>query len=164
HRPLHFRAGGRRDLAFRQHPPLPARRAELFDALPHDSDGLAHLFHADDLAIIIVAMAPDRNVEIHFLIAFVRLSLTQVPRRAGAAHHDAGKSPAPAILQTDDADVDVALLEDAVVDEQLRQIITGFEEGVAPGFNVVDQPRRNVHVDAAGAEIIRMQARAGSPL
>ncbi len=92
----------------------------------HDSDRLAHLFHANDLPVVIVAVAADRNIELHLLVAFIGLRLAQIPWRAGAAHHDAGKAPAPALLQADHADIDIALLEDAVLDEESLQIVADF--------------------------------------
>ena len=56
-------------------------------------DGLPHFLHADDLTIVIVAVQTDGNVEVHLLVAFIGLRLAQIPGRAGAAHHDAGKAP-----------------------------------------------------------------------
>src|SRR3984893_10163660 len=127
HRTLHFRAGGGHDLAIlRRDRPLALRSGELFDALLHDFDRLAHLFHANDLPVVIVAVPANRNVEIHLLVAFIGLRLAQIPGRAGAAHHHAGKAPAPALLQADHADIDIALLEDAVVDEESLQIVAYF--------------------------------------
>ena len=141
HRALHLRARRRHHLAlFGQHrAPAHSARQQFLDALLHDPDRLPHLLHADDLPIVIVAVAADRNVEIHLLVAFIGLRLTQIPRCARAAHHHAGEAPAPAILEADDADIDVALLEDAVVDEKSLQIVAGLEEGIAPGGDVVDQ-------------------------
>jgi hypothetical protein len=127
HRALHFRARGTHDLAIlRDDRPLTITRKELLDALLHDPDRLAHLFHANDLPVVIVAMAADRNVELHLLVAFIGLRLAQIPRRARAAHHHARKAPAPALLQAADADIDVALLKDAVFDEQGLQIVADF--------------------------------------
>ncbi len=71
-------------------------------------------------------MQADRDVELHFLVAFVGLRLAQIPRRTGAAHHDTGKAPTPAIFKADDADIDVALFEDAVLDEEFLQIVEHF--------------------------------------
>ena len=92
----------------------------------HDFDRLTHLFHANDLPVVIVAMPPDRNVEIHLLVAFVRLRLAQIPWRSRAAHHHPGKAAAPAILEADDADIDIALFENAVVDEKRLQVVADF--------------------------------------
>src|SRR3954453_6461100 len=94
--------------------PLGFGRAQFLDALFHDAHGLAHLFHADAVAVVTIAVLANRNVEIHFGIAFVGLSLAEVPGRARTAHHHARKTPLPGLLQRHHADVDVALLEDTV--------------------------------------------------
>ncbi len=144
--------------------PLPVGRAQLRDALLHDAHGLAHFFHADQVAVVAVAVLADRNVEIHLGIAFVRLRLAQIPGRARAAHHHAGKTPFPCLLQRDHADVDVALLEDAVAGEQPVEIVDHAQERIAPGLDIVDQLWRQVLVHAADAEKGRMHARAGGAL
>src|SRR3954470_2171693 len=112
HRPFHLATAGRHDLVIHEHDrPLSVGAAELLDALFHDAHRLAHFFHAYQVAIVTVAVLPDRNIEIEFGVAFVGLRLAQVPSGAGAAHHDAGKSPGPGVSELDDADIDVALLE-----------------------------------------------------
>src|SRR5438132_11830536 len=60
----------------------------------------------------------------------------------------------------DDADVDVALFEDAVVGEQLLEVVTHLEERVAERLDVVDQLRRQVLVHSADPDIVRVQAAA----
>ena len=144
--------------------PLPGRRAQPVDALPHDAHRLAHLLHADDLAVVIVAVPADRDVEIELLVALVGLRLAQVPRRPGAAHHDARETPAPGVLQRDDGDIDVALLEDAVADDELVEIVAHLEEGVAERLDVVDEIRRQVLMHAAGPHVVGVHARAGGAL
>src|SRR6516162_6076747 len=57
---------------------------QLLQALFHDADGLAHLFHAYAIAIVIVAVLADRNVEIELNVALVGLGLAQIPSGAGA--------------------------------------------------------------------------------
>src|SRR5262249_57812917 len=94
----------------------------------------------------------------------VGLRLAQVPGGAGAAHHHAGKAPGPGVLELDDADVDVALLEDAVAGEQVLEIVADLQEWIAERADVVDQLRRQVLVHAADAEIGGMHAAAGGAL
>jgi hypothetical protein len=81
---------------------------------------------------------PDRDVEVEFLVALVGLRLAQVPGRPGAADHDAREAPFPAILQGHHADIDVALLEDAVAHDEVVDVVEGLGEGVAPLLDVVD--------------------------
>ena len=62
------------------------------------------------------------------------------------------------------ADIDVALLEDAVVGQQSLDVVADFEEGIAERVDVGDELRRQILMHAAGAEIGRMHAAAGGPL
>src|SRR6516225_5440786 len=161
HRALHLAASWREDLVvLDRHRPLALRRPQLLDALPHDAHGLTHLFHADAVPVVAVAVLADRNIEVHFGIAFVGLRLAQVPRRAGAAHHHAGKTPLPGLLQRHHADVDIALLEDTVAREQAIEVIDHFREGVAERLDVVDQLWRQILVHAADTKERCVHARA----
>ena len=161
HRPLHGGSLRRHDLAVLvRHRADAVAAQQAVDALAHDGGGLAHLLHADHLAVVIVAVLADRDVEIHLVIAFVGLGLAQVPCGARATHHDPGKAPRPGVLERHIADVDVALLEDAVLDEQLPKIVDSFQEGVDPLADVFDQAVGQVLVDAARAEIRGVHARA----
>ena len=160
HRALHLPAPRRRDLVVVDHDqPLRLGRVQFLHALLHDADRLAHLFHADAIAVVTVAVLTHRNVEIHFGIAFVGLRLAQIPDRARAAHHHAGEAPRPGILELHDADIDVALLEDPVIGEQLFEIVADFEKRIAERLDVVDQFRRQILMHAANAEISSVQAR-----
>ena len=132
HRALHLFAPGRHDLVVvDRDPALAVGRVQLFDALLHDADRLAHLFHADAITVVIVAVLAHRNVEIHLGVAFVGLRLAQIPGRAGAAHHDAGKAARPGVVEPHHADIDIALLEDAVLGEQFLQIVADLQERIA---------------------------------
>ena len=140
--------------------PCPPASRKLLDALPHDAHGLAHLFHADDLTVVVVAVLAHRDVEIHLLVALVGLRLAQVPGGARAAHHDAREAPFPAILERHDADIDVALLEDAVADDERVEVVEHLEERVAESLDIVDELGRQVLTDAAGPEVVGVHARA----
>ena len=83
HRALHLAALRRHDLAvFRGNSALPCRFTQLRQALAHDFDRLPHLFHANAITVIIVAVFTHRNVEIHLFIKLIRLRLAQIPRSA----------------------------------------------------------------------------------
>src|ERR1700738_4742710 len=165
HRALHLAAAGREDLVvLNRHRPLPVGGAQLRDALLHDANRLAPLFDADAVAIVAIAILADRNIEIHFGIAFVGLRFAQVPGGARAAHHHAGKTPRPSLLKRHHADIDVTLLEDAIVGPQGYEGIDRGHERIEPGLDVVDQLRWQILVDAADPEIRRMHAAAGGTL
>jgi hypothetical protein len=96
HRALHLGAQRRDDLVVPDGDRSPTfGQAQLLQALFHDAHRLAHLLHADAVAVVIVAVLADRDVEIELGIAFVGLRSAQVPGGAGAAHHDPGKTPTP---------------------------------------------------------------------
>src|SRR5262249_9880881 len=118
----------------------------------------------DAVAIVAVAVLADRNVEIELGIAFIGLRLAQVPGRARAAYHHAREAPGPGVRELDYADVDVALLEDAVVGEQVFEIVADLQERIAEGVDVVDQLRRQILVHPADAKVRSMHAAAGGAL
>src|ERR1700745_4233823 len=115
HRALHLGASWRKYLAVLDRDrTLPIWSAELRDALSHDAHRLAHFFHADQIAVVTVAVLADRNVEIHLRIGLIRLRLSEIPGSPRATHHHAGKAPPPGVLQRHLADVHIALLENAI--------------------------------------------------
>src|SRR5262249_41901654 len=125
HRALHHRA-----LRWHHLVVLHRDRSKLggqsFATLLHDAYRLTHLLHADEIAVVAVALLADRNVEFELVVALVRLRLAQVPRRARAAHHDARKAMRPGFLLGYHANIDVALLEDTVFREQPLDVVTDF--------------------------------------
>ena len=62
----------------------------------------------------------------------------------------AGEAPGPAIVERHDADIDVALLEDAVADDEGVEIVQDLQERVAERLDVVDQFRRQVLLTPPG--------------
>ena len=161
---MSLREGGATLPSSVDHGSLPVRRPQLVEALAHDAHALAHLLHADDLAVVVVAVLAHGDVEIHLLVERVRLRLAQVPGHAAAADDRPREAPLPAIVQREDADIDVALLEDAVADDEGIEIVEHLQERIAERLDVVDQLRLDIHVDAAGPEVIGVHARAGNAL
>jgi hypothetical protein len=139
-------------------------QAQLLQALFHNAHRLAHLLHADAVAVVIVAVLADRDVEIELGIAFVGLRSAQIPGGAGAAHHDTGKTPTPGVRELDHADIDVALLEDAVFRQQALDVVADLEERVAERPDVVEELRRQVLVHSSDSKIVRVHARARGAL
>src|SRR4029079_6245601 len=126
--------------------------------------GLPHLLHANAVAVVIVAVLSDRNVEVELRVTLIRLCLAQIPGGARTADHDPGKAPCPRVRQFHDADVHIALLENAVVGEQAFKVVANLEEGIAKRPDVIDELLGEILVHSAGAEVIRMQAAAGGAL
>ena len=119
----------------------------------------AHLFHAHDIAVVIVAVLADRNLEIEFAVALVRLAAAQVPCHAGRAQHHARHAPHLGFGAIDHADIDIALLEDAVFGQQAFDIVQHLGKMLAEFVDVLGQARRHILMHAAGAEIGGMHAR-----
>src|SRR5215831_5012012 len=159
HRALHLGAARGHDLAINEMGrTLPVRRPQLGNTLFHDADRLAHLFHADTVAVVTIAVLADRDVEIELRIALVRLGLAQVPGGAGTAHHHARETPSPGVGERNYADAHVALFEDAIVSKQNLDIVAHLQEWVAERLDIVDQFWRKVLMYAADSEIGRMHA------
>ena len=102
----------------------------LLDALAHDVVGLAHLLHADEIAVVIVAVLADGNLEFEFVVALVRLRAPQVPRHAGRSQHRAAHAPSFGVGAIDFADIHIALLEDAILGQQRFDIVQHFRKSV----------------------------------
>ncbi|OIQ68002.1 hypothetical protein GALL_504100 [mine drainage metagenome] len=159
-------------------------RAQPVRALFDDAVGLAHLFHADKIAVVAVAVLADRNVEIQAIVDVVGLGLAQIPCHARAAQHRSGHAQVHRPLGGNDPDADRALLPDAVVGQQgfvfidigrkaPGEVVDEIEQRtLAVLVEIVDRARvadlglavlrhavRQVAVHATGAEIGSVHAR-----
>ena len=103
--------------------------------------GFAHLFHAHDIAVVIVAVLADRNLEIELVVALVRLAR----RRSQCTPVERSITPdMPQHLgfgAIDHADIDIALLEDAVFGQQAFDIVQHLGEVLAEFVDVLEQGR-----------------------
>jgi len=79
---------------------------------------------------------------------------------ARAPHHHPREPPLPSLLESDDADVHVALFENAIAGEQTIEVIDHAKERIAPCIDIVDQLWRQVLMHAAGTKIIGVHAAA----
>ena len=163
HRALHLGPFGRRDLVVvGRHGTV--QRLQAVERLVDDMQALAHLLYAHEIAVVAVAVPADGNVEAVILIAVVGLRLAQVPGKAGGAQHRPREAPVQRVLRRDDADIDRALLEDAVFGQERLDIVDHFRKRRAPLPYVADQAGRHIPVHAAGPEIGRVEPRAAHPL
>ena len=64
------------------------------------------------------------------------------------------------VVLVDHANIDIALLEDAVIGQQGLDIVAQLQEWVAPLINIAHQSIRQVLVNPTWAEVGRMHARA----
>jgi hypothetical protein len=108
--------------------------------------------------ISFVAIAPrsHRNVELHPVVDLIRLRAADVPGDARTADHRPGEPPSDRVFLADDADVDVALLEDTVVRDQADRILEQANPIVEEVADLGQHLGRNVLVDPADPEVIGM--------
>src|SRR5262249_37166957 len=133
-------------------------------ALFHDARALAHFLDAHQIAGEAVAGLADRNVELHAIVDVVGLSLAQIPRNARGADHRAAETPIDRLLRRPHADIDRAHAEDAVVVQQLLDVLDEGMELLDPGVDRTEHAGRQILVHAAGTEIGRVHARAADAL
>lgn len=86
HRLLHRRAWWRDNLVVVD---LVRSRRHLVATLPDNSDGLSHLLDTADVAVVAVAVLPDRYVKVDLVVLLVWLRLAQIPWDTGATQHRA---------------------------------------------------------------------------
>ena len=113
--------------------------AQPVDTLTDDAVGLAHLFHAHQIAVITIAVHADRNIEIDLMIGRIGLLLAQIPFDAGAAQHGTGETELQCPLRRDHTDAHGALLPDAVVGEQGLVLIDMTGEAVGKVLDEIEQ-------------------------
>src|SRR6266508_4363845 len=163
HRALHLTAAWRRDLAVVD-AYWAGHGAQRYDALLHDAGALVHLLDAHEVAREAVAGLADRDVEVHALVDVVGLRLAQVPRDARGADHRAREPPVECLLRVNDADVDHALTEDAVVVQQLLDVLDEGVELLDPAFHGIEHAVWQILMHAAGSEVVGMHARTAHAL
>ena len=112
HRGLHVRPAWRRDLTARQN--ITWALADFGDGLTDDQQRLAHLFHTHQIAVVAVAVLAYGDLKFELVIAFIGLCTAQIPGQARPAHHDAREAVFLNVIFGHDANVSVALFEDAV--------------------------------------------------
>src|SRR3546814_18941692 len=73
------------------------------------------------------------------LIGVIGLRLAQIPGDAAAADQRAGKTPRERVFLADRRDIDVALFEDAVVNDQAHRVAEQFGQARLAPFADVDE-------------------------
>src|SRR5438046_4501992 len=131
-------------------------RRHLLQRLADDAQRLPHLLDAHQIAVVAIAVAPDRHVEIDLVVDVVGLRPAQIPSHPRAAQHWPGEPPIGGLLGADDADIDGALLEDAVIGQQPLDVVDRLREGVAERQDVVEETGWMVHVHGGWPELIGM--------
>ena len=119
----HHLAIGRLDWSSRQ----------TVERLAADLDALAHLGHADQVAVVAVADGSRRHGEIVLLVAAVRVGLADVQGNAGAAQDRTGAGECERVVGRQDTDALRPLAEDRVARQQLLVTVDVAGHGVDEG-------------------------------
>ena len=138
--------------------------AQFANRLFDNRNGLAHFFHAAQIAVITVAIFTNRNVKLKLVIAFIGLRATQIPSQARAAHHYTAKAIFLNVVFCHDANICVALLENPIFCQHRVDVLQNPWEGLGPFFDIIQQSIWQILMHTAGAEIGRMQTRTTGPL
>src|SRR6267378_5021260 len=138
HALLHLEARRRRDLVVVDHHRAGVL-AQPVDALPHDAVRLAHLLDAHQVAVVAVAVASDRDVELHAVVDLVGLLFPQIPGDTRAAQHRTGEAEGEGPLRGDYTDAHGTLLPDAVLGEQRLVVVHVFREALSEVLQEVEQ-------------------------
>lgn len=139
-------------------------RRDFVQALADDTQALAHLLHAAQIAVVAIAVGAHGNVELDLGVLVVWLRLAKVPRDAAPPQHHAAEAVVERLLGGDEANADGALLPDAVARNDLLDLVDAAPKLRRPHEDVIEQPVREVEGDAARAHVCGMQPRARDAL
>src|SRR4029077_4962445 len=114
--------------------------------------------------IVTISVAADGNLKLEVVVALVRLRAAQIPRDASRTQHHSREAPGLGVRAINDADIDRALFENAIVDYQSVDIVEHLQEWVQKLVDVLKQSFRQILVHAARPEIGGMHAAARDPL
>ena len=134
------------------------------ERLVDDLQRLAHLGHADAVAVVVVADGPDRDLEVEVVVARVGRGLAQVPRVAGGAQQRAGDAELQQRLLVHDVGAAQTREQELVVVDQVRVLVQARREAGRELLDLLDPAGRDVLGDAADLEVARVHALAGRHL
>src|SRR5246127_3197898 len=131
-----------------------------FDGLQADQAGLAHLFHANHVPVVSVAVGADGNFELILVVGRVGLSLAQVPLHAASAKKGTGGAESDAVGGTEHADVARAANPDTVAGQEIDIVLDAALEILAEALDVLLESLVCLVLQTANAESVRGEARA----
>ena len=88
---------------------------EVSENLFNYFDGLAHLLHTDEEAVVAITILAHRNIEVVFLVAQIRAILPKVTGHSASAKVGAGHPIAYSVLAADYPDIAHPLEVDLIV-------------------------------------------------
>ena len=155
HRMLHLGARRRRHLAVVD---LDRPGRHLRERLADDAHRLAHLLDAHEVAVVAIAVAADRHVEIHLVVGVVGLRPAQIPgrrRRPRSIGPEKPQSAASSALTMPISTVRCLKMRLSVSSRSMSSIVFGKVSQKARMSSA--RPAGRSMMDAAGAEIIGVE-------
>ena len=134
------------------------------ERLADDPHGLAHLLDAHRVAVVGVAVGPERHLEVEVLVARVGRRLAQVEVHAGGAQRGAGHAEVDQLLGREHADALGAVEPDRVARQQALVLVDAARHLVEEGAQALLEPGGHVVGAAAHLEVPRVHAVAGDHL
>ena len=153
---------GRRDILRRLGHDRSGR--QLIETLRDDPGALPHLFHADPVPVVRVAVLADRHFPIDFVVDPVGLGFADIVGDARPAQDRPGAAEVDRVLRREHGHVLRAAEPDAVRGDERIVFLDLLGEGVEEGFHPLDQFGGEVAVDAADAIVVQGQPGAAELL
>src|SRR3954468_25029589 len=129
-------------------------------SLLHDSARLSHLFEADEVSVVRVAVLADGHVEVHVGVGRVRTALAYVPGDARASQRRAGEPDCYRVFGRDDADADRAAEPDAILGEHRLVLFEPVREVIDEALHLFGEALVGVVRHADDAPRVTREARA----
>jgi hypothetical protein len=127
----------------------------IFDGLEADEPGLAHLFHADHVTVVGVAVGACRDLELIAVVGGVGLGFAKVPFHPAGAEDRTRCAEGDAIGGAEHADIARAADPDAVAGEQVNVFLNMALEILAEAFDVFFEAVIGLVLQTANAKGMR---------
>src|SRR5205807_6780301 len=102
HRALHFAARRWRYLAVVD---FDRSLRHCSDSLLDDANRLPHFLDPNEIPIVGIPVAPDRNIKFHLVVSIIWLGPAEIPGHVRASQHRSGKPPIGGLLGGYHADI-----------------------------------------------------------
>ena len=129
-------------------------------SLLDDAARLSHLFEADEVAIIGVAVLADRNIEIHVGVGSIRTRLAYVPCDARTTQRRTRKPDGNRVFRRDDADADRPSEPDTILRKERLVLVHALREISGETSHVFGEAFVGVVRHPANAPRVTSEARA----
>ena len=147
---LHGGAGRRRDLVVLD---TDGPGGHLVQALVDDAEGLAKLFHADEIAVVAVTVSADGDIKFDLVVGVVGLALADVPRNTGTTEHRTGEGEVEGFGSCNDTYTPQTFHPDTVVRQHLLGLVKTVAKLSSPLVDIVEEADGDILVNTTGADV-----------